>query len=168
LVDTGRNAKVGFGEALGMSKSVRRFLRVQIKGGNANSHPFCDVSIQRDRNCLIPHRSLLNFTSVCGLREATQSRNVGYTHGATHMTLNIRNQEADNLARQLARIDRTSITDAVISALRETIRNRMNKESPRETARKILAKHGLSFPQDRKPVPPGAYHDLDHDLQGGE
>lgn len=82
------------------------------------------------------------------------------------MTLNIRNEEADKLARELARIDQTSITDAVISALRETIRNRMNKESPRETARKILARHGLSFQPGRKPVPPEAYHELDHDLGG--
>lgn len=81
------------------------------------------------------------------------------------MTLNIRNQEADNLARELARIDRSSITDAVICALRETIRNRMHKESPRETAQKILAKRGLSFQPDRKPVPPEAYHDLDHDMK---
>ena len=84
------------------------------------------------------------------------------------MTLNIRNEEADKLARELARIDRTSITDAVISALRETIRSRMRRESPGETARKILAKHGLSFQPDRKAVPPEAYHDLDHDLMGDE
>lgn len=84
------------------------------------------------------------------------------------MTLNIRNQEADNLARELAQIDRTSITDAVITALRETIRNRMHKERPRETAQKILAKRGLAFQPDRKPVPPEAYHDLDHDLRGEE
>jgi antitoxin VapB len=84
------------------------------------------------------------------------------------MTLNIRNPEADNLARELARIDRTSITDAVIVALRETIRNRMNQEEPWETAQKILAKHGLSFQPGRKPVPPEAYHELDHDLTGDE
>ncbi len=80
------------------------------------------------------------------------------------MTLNIRNPEADELARELARIDNTSITEAVISALRETIRNRVDRETPRETARKILAKHGLSFPPDRKPIPAEAYHDLDDDL----
>ena len=80
------------------------------------------------------------------------------------MTLNIRNPEADELARELARIDNTSITEAVIAALRETIRSRVDRETPRETARKILAKHGLSFPPDRKPVPAEAYHDLDHDL----
>jgi len=84
------------------------------------------------------------------------------------MTLNIRNEEANRLARELASIDRTSITDAIISALRETIQNRMRKESPGETARKILAKHGLSFRPDRKPVTPEAWHDLDHDLAGDE
>ena len=84
------------------------------------------------------------------------------------MALHIRNPEADRLARELARIDRTSITDAVIVALRETVRNRMNQEKPWETAQKILAKHGRSFPPDRKPVPPEAYHELDHDLTDDE
>lgn len=82
------------------------------------------------------------------------------------MVLNIRNDEADRLARQLAEIDRSNITDAVITALRETIRTRRQTESPRETARKILAKHGLSFKRGRKPIPPEAFHDLDHDLDG--
>ncbi|UVV70960.1 type II toxin-antitoxin system VapB family antitoxin [Brucella anthropi] len=79
------------------------------------------------------------------------------------MALHIRNLEADRLARELARIDRTSITDAVIVALRETVRNRMNQEKPWETAQKTLAKHGRSFPPDRKPVPLEAYHDLTDD-----
>ena len=69
------------------------------------------------------------------LQAATQCCIAIYTLGASQMTLNIRNPEADKLARELARIDDISITDAVIAALRETIRNRMNKESPRETAR---------------------------------
>lgn len=82
------------------------------------------------------------------------------------MTLNIRNPEADQLARQLARIDESSITDAVIVALRETIRNRLRNETPSETARRLLAKHGLSFKPGRKPVPQSVYHDMDHDLIG--
>ncbi|MGE0279946.1 MAG: type II toxin-antitoxin system VapB family antitoxin [Rhizobiaceae bacterium] len=82
------------------------------------------------------------------------------------MTLNIRNPEADQLARQLARIDDTSITDAVIVALRETIRSRLRQETPSETARRLLAKHGLSFKPGRKPAPQSVYHDLDHDLTG--
>lgn len=82
------------------------------------------------------------------------------------MTLNIRNQEADRLARELARLDGTNITEAVIVALRETIRNRIESETPRETARKILERRGLSFQPTRRPVPADAYHDLDHDLTG--
>jgi hypothetical protein len=82
------------------------------------------------------------------------------------MTLNIRNDEADALARELARIDGTTITDAVIVALRETINKRIGDETPRETARRILARRGLALGAGRKPVPQSAYHDLDHDLGG--
>lgn len=78
------------------------------------------------------------------------------------MTLNIRNEEADMLARELARIDGSTITDAVIVALRETIESRIRQETPRETAQRILAKRGLSFKADRKPISADAYHALDH------
>jgi antitoxin VapB len=80
------------------------------------------------------------------------------------MTLSIRNPEADRLARRLAEIDNTTVTNAVVTALEEAIKARLAKETPRETARRILEKHGLAFPKDRKPVPPEAFHDLDHDL----
>lgn len=82
------------------------------------------------------------------------------------MALNIRNPEADRLARELARIDDTSITDAVIVALRETIRNRLKQETPSETARRILAKHGLKVQPGHKPASQDVFHDLDHDLTG--
>ena len=82
------------------------------------------------------------------------------------MTLSIRNPEADALARRLAKIDDTTVTEAVIAALREAIASRIKRESATETARKILASRGLSFAKDRRPVPPEAYHDLDHDLTG--
>lgn len=82
------------------------------------------------------------------------------------MTLNIRNEEADVLARELARIDGTTITEAVIAALKETLKERVRKETPRETARRILEKRGLGFRADRQPVPATAYHDLDHDIGG--
>lgn len=82
------------------------------------------------------------------------------------MTLSIRSPEADGLARRLAEIERTSITEAVVVALREAIRTRIEKETASETAQRILAKRGLSFRKDRKPLPKGAYHDLDHDLTG--
>lgn len=80
------------------------------------------------------------------------------------MVLNIRNNEADDLARKLADIDGTSITDAVISALKETIHARRRKETPSETARRILEKRGLAFVAGRKPVAAATYHELDHDL----
>lgn len=80
------------------------------------------------------------------------------------MTLSIRNPEADALARKLAQIDRTTISDAVVIALREAVNARVRRETPSETASRILAKRGLAFPKNRKPVPDSAYHDLDHDL----
>lgn len=82
------------------------------------------------------------------------------------MTLSIRNAEADALARRLAKMDDTTVTEAVVVALREAIAARLNGESPTETARKILSRRGLRFSENRRPVPPEAYHDLDHDLTG--
>ncbi|MCF6367838.1 type II toxin-antitoxin system VapB family antitoxin [Rhizobium halophilum] len=79
------------------------------------------------------------------------------------MTLNIRNKQADALARELAELDGTTITDAVVNALRETIANRLKNESPRETARRILARRGLAFKPSRQPVPAEAFHELDHE-----
>lgn len=84
------------------------------------------------------------------------------------MVLSIRNEEASTLARELAKINQTTVTDAVIVALKEAINTRLRQESPSETARKILAKRGLAFGLNRKPVPPEAYHQLDHDLHGDD
>ena len=84
------------------------------------------------------------------------------------MTLSIRNTEADALAKRLAKMERSTVTSAVVLALREAIAARVKRESPTETARRVLAEQGLAFPKDRKPVPPQAYHDLDHDLTGEE
>jgi hypothetical protein len=82
------------------------------------------------------------------------------------MVLNIRNRKAKRLARQLAQMDRTGLTEAVVVALREAIECREKSDSPRQAASKILEKHGLAFQRGRKPVPASAYHDLDHDLEG--
>nr|CAD6599357.1 PSK operon transcription factor [Rhizobium sp. Khangiran2] len=80
------------------------------------------------------------------------------------MTLNIRNKQADALARELAELDGTTITDAVVNALRETIASRLKNESPRETARRVLARRGLAFKPNRRPVSAEAFHELDHEL----
>ncbi len=55
------------------------------------------------------------------------------------MTLSIRDPEADGLAKRLAKLDDTSITKAVIVALREAIAARTRREPAHETARKILS-----------------------------
>jgi len=82
------------------------------------------------------------------------------------MTLSIRNPEADVLARRLAEIDQTSITEAVVVALKEAINARIRRETPTETAQRILVKRGLAFRDARKPLSQDAYHELDHDLTG--
>jgi antitoxin VapB len=97
---------------------------------------------------------------------AIHGRIVVLSVNATQMTLSIRNPEADALARRLAEIDHTSITDAVTVALREAIAARIRKETPSQTAQRILANRGLVFRPDRQPLPQDAYHDLDHDLAG--
>jgi antitoxin VapB len=81
------------------------------------------------------------------------------------MALNIRNAEADALARRLAEIEGKEITQAVIIALREAIERRAKRETPSETARRILERHGIRpHAGTSKPVPRRVYHDLDHDL----
>jgi antitoxin VapB len=82
------------------------------------------------------------------------------------MTISIRNPEADALARRLAQIDQTTITDAVVVALREALQARIAQESPSETAQRLLARHGLAFRPGRKPVPDSVWHELDHDIGG--
>ena len=82
------------------------------------------------------------------------------------MTLSIRNREADRLARQLADMEQTTITDAVVIALKDAVRIRTKRVDPIESGQMILAKYGLSFPADRRPVPDSVYREYDHDLLG--
>ena len=85
------------------------------------------------------------------------------------MTLSIRNPQADSLARRLAELDHTSITEAVVTALQEAINARIARETPSETARRILESHGITLTKEMgKPLPEDAYHDLDHDLTGDD
>lgn len=82
------------------------------------------------------------------------------------MTLSIRNPEADSLARRLAQLEETNITDAVMVALKEAIQRRVRQERPSETAQRLLASRGLAFKPGRRPVADSAWHELDHDLAG--
>jgi antitoxin VapB len=59
------------------------------------------------------------------------------------MVLNIRNPEADALARELASIEGTEITQAVITALREAVEKRKKKEGAIESAQRILREMGI-------------------------
>jgi antitoxin VapB len=80
------------------------------------------------------------------------------------MTLSIRNPEADALAKRLAELDETTITDAVIRALKEALASRTRRETSTEAARRLLSEHGLKIHKPGQTVPRRAYHELDHDL----
>lgn len=83
------------------------------------------------------------------------------------MPLSIRHPEVERLARELAKAERTTMTEAVLRALREQSRRRVRHESPSESADRILAQLGLTRqPGSEIPVPQSVYHDLDHDLIG--
>ncbi len=83
------------------------------------------------------------------------------------MILCIRSPEADALARRLAQLDGTSITEAVVGALKEAVQRRIQRERPSETARRLLASRGLAFAPGRQPVAAEVWHDLDPDLDNG-
>jgi len=84
------------------------------------------------------------------------------------MTLSIRNRSVEDMARALARKRGVTITRVMEMALLAEIKRDRALETPSETAARILAKRGLSFPPGRDPVPQSAYYDLDHDLTGDD
>lgn len=80
------------------------------------------------------------------------------------MVLNIRNREAGDLARRLAEIDRSSITDAVVTALRETLSARRKRLSSAEIAEAVLRRHGIELTEAmRRPVDAQVWDDLHED-----
>ncbi|MDO9202090.1 MAG: type II toxin-antitoxin system VapB family antitoxin [Brevundimonas sp.] len=83
------------------------------------------------------------------------------------MTVTIRKQSVDRLARRLATLRGVTITNAVEGALEAAFLAETRRKSPSEIAREILAERGVVLaPGARKPVTQSAYHDLDHDLIG--
>ena len=90
------------------------------------------------------------------MRPLVFARRIAYHVNTPYMTLSIRNPEADALAKRLAKLEDTTITEAVVVVLREAIAARTRCESAQETARKIFARRGLSFPKLRRPVLPEA------------
>lgn len=80
------------------------------------------------------------------------------------MVLNIRNREADELARRLAEIDRSSITEAVVTALKETLSTRRKRRTSAEIAREVLDRHGIALTEAmRRPVDPAVWDELHED-----
>ncbi len=77
------------------------------------------------------------------------------------MAINITNKEADSLTRQLAKIDGVSLTDAVVTALREAIANRRKRETPRQTAARLRAEFGIRLTERaRRPLPRSVYDEM--------
>lgn len=82
------------------------------------------------------------------------------------MTLSIRNSEAGALAKRLAKMDDTTVTEAVINALKEAIKSRQRRETATEAAKRILTEQGLSVKRPGASTARDVYHDLDEDLTG--
>lgn len=70
------------------------------------------------------------------------------------LPINVNNPEADALTRKFAEMAGVGITDAIVIAMKEAIERRRNKETPRETAARLRAKHGLTLDDAaREPLP---------------
>jgi antitoxin VapB len=61
------------------------------------------------------------------------------------MPINVNNPEADALTRKFARLEGVGITDAIVIAMREAIERRRGAETPRQTAARLRAKHGVTL-----------------------
>jgi antitoxin VapB len=84
--------------------------------------------------------------------------------GGATMALSIRNNEAERLLRQFAEAENKPITQALIVALKEVMVLRRNAETPRESARRIFAKRGITLPEEARPATPReVFLELDHD-----
>lgn len=61
------------------------------------------------------------------------------------MPINVNNPEADALTRKFAQLEGVGITDAIVIAMREAIERRRGAETPRQTAARLRAKHGVTL-----------------------
>ncbi len=77
------------------------------------------------------------------------------------VAINVNNPEADALTRKFAQIAGVGITDAIVIAMREAIERRRGGETPRETAARLRAKHGVALGEEaKKPLPKAAFDDM--------
>ncbi|PZQ11934.1 MAG: hypothetical protein DI565_17295 [Ancylobacter novellus] len=81
------------------------------------------------------------------------------------MVLNIRNPRADALARELAELKGTSITEAVVTALDDAVRARRKRKTSSEIVDEILKKYGITLTEEmRKPTPQKVWDEIhDHE-----
>ena len=77
------------------------------------------------------------------------------------MPINVNNPEADALTRKFAQLEGVGITDAIVIAMREAIQRRRGAETPRETAARLRAKHGVTLGEKaRAPLPKDAFDEM--------
>ena len=77
------------------------------------------------------------------------------------MPINVNNPEADALTRKFARMAGGGLTDAVVIAMREAIERRRDGETPRQTAARLRAKHGVTLGEEaRAPLPKQAFDEM--------
>jgi antitoxin VapB len=77
------------------------------------------------------------------------------------MPINVNNREADTLTRKFAQLEGVGITDAIVIAMREAIERRRSAETPRQTAARLRAKHGVVLGEAaRTPLPKAAFDEM--------
>ena len=77
------------------------------------------------------------------------------------MPINVNNPEADALTRKFARLAGVGITDAIVIAMREAIERRRAVETPRQTAARLRAKHGVTLKDGAQtPLPKAAFDEM--------
>ena len=82
----------------------------------------------------------------------------------TRMAINITNKEADNLARQFAKIEGATLTEAIVTALREAIAHRRGRETPQQTAARLRAEFGVELSERaRRPLARAVYDEMSGD-----
>ena len=81
------------------------------------------------------------------------------------MAINITNKEADGLARQFARIEGVTLTEAIAIALREAIAHRRMRETPLQTAARLRAELGIALSaRARQPLARAVYDEMSGDV----
>ena len=82
------------------------------------------------------------------------------------MALNITNRRADQLTRQLAKMEGVNISEAVTIAMEEAIARRRRSEPMRDKVRRILKDHGIQpSPTASEPLPREVYDEMWGDVR---